>query len=85
VLVQQAASRPQPWQRNASAALPRRRVTILITEWSKPFSVDGYSGWIRDATIVAGLPLDSKPHGLRKTLGACSPTPAPACRRSWPL
>nr|WP_244422831.1 tyrosine-type recombinase/integrase [Bradyrhizobium sp. ORS 278] len=64
VLVQQADSLCQ-----ALAALPRRHVTILVTEWGKPFSVDGFSGWMRDAMTAAGLPLDCKPHGLRKTLG----------------
>jgi enterobacteria phage integrase len=64
VLVQQAESLGK-----ALAALKRRHVTILITEWGKPFTVDGFSGWMRDAMTAAGLPLDCKPHGLRKTLG----------------
>jgi hypothetical protein len=55
--------------RKALAALPRQHVTILVTEWGKPFTVDGFSGWMRDAMTAAGLPLDCKPHGLRKTLG----------------
>jgi len=41
----------------------------LTTEWGKPFTVDGYSGWMRDAMTEAGLPLDCRPHGLRKTFG----------------
>lgn len=44
-------------------------VCILTTEYGKPFSVDGFSGMMRDAIRAAGLPLDCKPHGLRKTLG----------------
>src|ERR1700676_890013 len=33
------------------------------------FTVDCFSGFMRDAMKCAGLPLDCKPHGLRKTLG----------------
>jgi integrase len=57
---------------NLRAALdvtPRTHVTIINTEFGKPFSVDGFSGFMRDAMKAAGLPLDCKPHGLRKTLG----------------
>jgi hypothetical protein len=55
--------------RNALEMLPRKHVTIINTEFGKPFTVDGFSGWMRDAMTAAGLPLDCKPHGLRKTLG----------------
>lgn len=55
--------------RLALAALTRRHVCILITEWGKPFTVDGFSGWMRHAMTEAGLPLDCRPHGLRKTFG----------------
>jgi len=41
----------------------------LTTEWGKPFTIDGFSGWMRDAMTEAGLPLDCRPHGLRKTFG----------------
>ena len=54
---------------DALAALPRDHFCILTTEYGKPFSVDGYSGWMRDAMTSAGLPLECKPHGLRKTFG----------------
>ncbi|WP_298884961.1 tyrosine-type recombinase/integrase [uncultured Bradyrhizobium sp.] len=64
VLVKQAQS-----LRAALAALPRRHVCILTSEWGKPFTVDGFSGWMRDAMTEAGLPLDCRPHGLRKTFG----------------
>ncbi|BBB97665.1 MULTISPECIES: tyrosine-type recombinase/integrase [Bradyrhizobium] len=64
VLVEKAQS-----LRAALAALPRKHVCILTTEWGKPFTVDGYSGWMRDAMAEAGLPLDCRPHGLRKTFG----------------
>jgi integrase len=53
----------------ALAAAPRGHVTIINTEYGRPFSVDGYSQFMRDAITDAGLPLDCKPHGLRKTLG----------------
>lgn len=53
----------------ALGALPRKHVCILTTEWGKPFTVDGYSGWMRDAMREAGLPPDCRPHGLRKTFG----------------
>jgi len=55
--------------RTALAALTRRHVCILTTEWGKPFTVDGFSGWMRTAMTEAGLPLDCRPHGLRKTFG----------------
>jgi integrase len=54
---------------NALAAAPRDHVTIINTEYGRPFSVDGFSQFMRDAITAAGLPLDCKPHGLRKTLG----------------
>jgi enterobacteria phage integrase len=53
----------------ALAAAPRDHVTIINTEFGKPFTVDGFSGFMRDAMTAAGLPMDCKPHGLRKTLG----------------
>lgn len=64
VLVEKANSLQE-----ALAALPRRHVCILTTEWGKPFTVDGFSGWMRDAMTSAGLTLDCRPHGLRKTFG----------------
>jgi enterobacteria phage integrase len=42
---------------------------IITTAYGKPFTVDGFSGWMRDAISEAGLPLDCKPHGLRKAAG----------------
>ena len=35
-----------------------KHVTILNTEYGRPFSVDGFSQWMRDAIRAAGLPLD---------------------------
>jgi enterobacteria phage integrase len=55
--------------RAALDATPRTHVTIINTEFGQPFTVDGFSGFMRDAMKKAGLPLDCKPHGLRKTLG----------------
>jgi integrase len=55
--------------RKALDAAPREHVTVINTEFGKPFTIDGFSGFMRDAIKRAGLPLDCKPHGLRKTLG----------------
>ncbi len=44
-------------------------VTILTTAYGRPFTVTGFGNFMRDAIREAGLPLDCKPHGLRKTLG----------------
>ncbi|MCP1998380.1 hypothetical protein [Nitrobacter winogradskyi] len=37
-------------------AVPRHHVCILTTAFGKPFTVDGLSGWMRDA-IKAALAL----------------------------
>jgi enterobacteria phage integrase len=51
-------------------ALKRVHVCILTTEYGKPFTVDGFSGWMRDAIKAAGITdLKCQPHGLRKTFG----------------
>jgi enterobacteria phage integrase len=55
--------------REALAATPRQHVTVINTAYGKPFTVDGFSGFMRDAISAAGLPLGCQPHGLRKTLG----------------
>jgi integrase len=55
--------------RAALNATPREHVTIINTVYGRPHTVDGFSGFLRDAMTAAGLPLDCKPHGLRKTLG----------------
>ena len=31
--------------------------------------MDGFGQWMRDAISAAGLPLDCRPHGLRKAAG----------------
>jgi enterobacteria phage integrase len=55
--------------RAALDATPRTHVTIINTVFGRPFTVNGFSGFMRDAMTAAGLPLDCKPHGLRKSLG----------------
>lgn len=51
------------------AAARREHITILTTMYGKPFTVDGFSQWMRDAIRRAGLPLQCQPHGLRKATG----------------
>ena len=53
----------------ALAAAKREHVSILTTMYGKPFTVDGFSQWMREAIANAGLPLDCQPHGLRKATG----------------
>jgi len=51
------------------ASAERAHVSILTTAFGKPFTVDGFSQWMRSAITEAGLPLDAQPHGLRKATG----------------
>ncbi|MGF7162264.1 integrase [Rhodoligotrophos appendicifer] len=44
----------------------RRHVTVLATEYGKPFTVKGFGNMISDAIREAGLPLQCRAHGLRK-------------------
>src|SRR6516165_7268431 len=53
----------------ALTAAPRKHITVINTEFGKPYTVDGFSRFMRDAITAAGLPFDCQPHGLRKTLG----------------
>ena len=55
--------------RAALDAAPREHVTIINTEFGRPFTIGGFGNFMRDAMTAAGLPMDCKPHGLRKTLG----------------
>jgi enterobacteria phage integrase len=55
--------------RQALEKTPRDHVTVINTEFGRPFTINGFSGFMRDAIKAAGLPLDCKPHGLRKTFG----------------
>jgi integrase len=47
----------------------RTHVAILTTAYGRPFTVDGFSQWMRDSIAAAGLPLTCQPHGLRKATG----------------
>src|SRR5262249_24751986 len=51
------------------AVANRDHLTIVSTEHGKPFTVDGFSQWMRNAITCAGLPLECQPHGLRKAAG----------------
>jgi enterobacteria phage integrase len=51
------------------ATADRHHVTIINTEYGQPFTVDGFSQWMRHAITEAGLPLECQPHGLRKAAG----------------
>lgn len=51
------------------AATKRAHISILTTMYGSPFTVDGFSQWMRDGITAAGLPLDCQPHGLRKATG----------------
>jgi hypothetical protein len=42
----------------ALAAMPRKHVTVINTEYGKPFTVDGFSGFMRDAIRAAGFPAE---------------------------
>jgi len=48
------------------AVAERKHVAILTTAYGRPFTVDGFSQWMRDAIKAAGLQLGCQPHGLRK-------------------
>lgn len=61
-----------PLHRDTIAALEAydmQHIVIITTAFGKPFTVDGFSQWMREAITEAGLPLDAKPHGLRKAAG----------------
>jgi enterobacteria phage integrase len=53
----------------ALAVAESANITIINTQYGKPFTVDGFSQWIRGAITAAGLPLECQPHGLRKAAG----------------
>jgi integrase len=53
----------------ALAAARRDHVSIITTAYNRPFTVDGFSQWLRNAIAEAGLTLDCQPHGLRKATG----------------
>ncbi len=47
----------------------RDHLTIINTAHGRPFTVDGFSQWMREAIRAAGLPIECQPHGLRKAAG----------------
>jgi integrase len=51
------------------AETKRTHLAILTTDYGRPFTVDGFSGFMRDAIKAAGLPIECQPHGLRKAAG----------------
>jgi enterobacteria phage integrase len=55
--------------RRALEHAARDHVTILNTAFGRPFTAAGFSQFMRHAIKAAGLPIECKPHGLRKTLG----------------
>jgi enterobacteria phage integrase len=69
--------------RRALEHAARDHVTIVNTAFGRPFTAAGFSQFMRKAIKAAGLPIDCKPHGLRKTLGRRLPMTAPPRTRSW--
>ncbi len=58
-----------PIHPNLAAALdaaPREHIAILTTQHGRPFSLDGYGGWLAKMVRRAGLPNECASHGLRK-------------------
>lgn len=55
--------------RGILVATERKHLVIVATEYGKPFTVDGFGQFMRDAITAAGLPLACQPHGLRKAAG----------------
>jgi integrase len=50
-----------PLHRDTVAALEAHKmehIVIITTAYGRPFTVDGFSGWMRDAISAAGLSLD---------------------------
>ena len=58
-----------PWLAKHLALAERDTPTIVATAFGKPFTVAGFSQFMRAAIKDAGLPLDCQPHGLRKAAG----------------
>ncbi|WP_176695944.1 tyrosine-type recombinase/integrase [Phenylobacterium immobile] len=47
-------------------AAPKTNMTLLVTQYDKPFTAAGFGNWFADAVTAAGLPEGSASHGLRK-------------------
>lgn len=45
---------------------PREHIAILVTQYGRPFTPDGYGGWFSRIVARAGLPRECASHGLRK-------------------
>ncbi len=58
-----------PWLANHLTLAKSEAPTIVSTVFGKPFTVAGFSQFMRAAIADAGLPLDCQPHGLRKAAG----------------
>lgn len=58
-----------PWLAKHLALAERDTPTIVATAFGKPFTVAGFSQFMRTAITDAGLPLECQPHGLRKAAG----------------
>ena len=56
-----------PLQEAIDRTVPRDQLTFLVTEFSKPFTSNGFGNWFRDKCDQAGLQGYSA-HGLRKAL-----------------
>lgn len=58
-----------PQLKTAIAAMPTVGIkTLLVTEWGKPYSKDGFGNRFRAWCIAAGLPDECRAHGLRKAI-----------------
>lgn len=58
-----------PQLKAAISAMPAVGIkTLLVTQWGKPFSPDGFGNWFREQCIAAGLPNECRAHGLRKAI-----------------
>lgn len=46
--------------------VPPNQLTFIQTQYGAPFTANGFTNWIRDARVAAGLSKGLSPHGLRK-------------------
>lgn len=58
-----------PQLKTAISAMPAVGIkTLLVTQYGKPFSVDGFGNWFADRCKEAELPDECRAHGLRKAI-----------------
>ena len=72
-----------PLHRDTIAALDAfemQHVVIITTACGRPFTVDGFSQWMRDAITEAGLPLTQSRTDCGRRRAECSLRPAPPRR-----